>query len=817
MSVAMQGMMNCLHDRGLEKETEGLEGLYRDVHLAAKGVTSLQDKQDLVAKLYERFLKLALPEETSKSLGIVHTPTQIVDYIIRSVEDVLQKDFHASIGDEGVRVLDPFVGTGTFITRILQSGIVDRDQLLRKYSDDLHANELNLLAYYIATVNIEAALHDLTEQTDYRPFNGIVLTDTFQSYEPEIELDTVLFAGNSERIEQQRGLDIRVVIGNPPWSAMNNRAYPHVDGRVKETYAKASRTKHLSALYDPYVKAIRLASDRVQRNEAGGVVAIVTNSGFIRGTAFDGFRKTIAKEFHSVYCYDLRGDARTSGKRRKKEGGSVFDAGTRAGVSVLILVKKPGTVPASGAVIYYRDVGDYLSRDEKLAIMDSSRSSLTQWSEIGPNSHGDWIGQRNPKFAAYRGMSTPDDSSNLQAHSPAFATRTLGLVTSRDAWCYQSSRQALEANIGRSIEHYNDAMDEFHSAKREGRISDLTDVAKSEVPVDEKRFHWDEKNYRSLVGNLRYSVNQNGFRVASYRPFFKQNVYLDRNLNNSIRDYPEIFPDATHENLGIYVTGHSSSVPFTVLMSDCIIDSGYASGNGSSPCYFRWRYVNAEPWRDSATPNSWQRVSNINPDCTYELNRHYHTKSIDDDDVFYFTYGILHSKQYRETFEDDLRKMPPRLPMAADFADFMRYVEAGRELANLHVGYETVEPFTLRESYAEGWHPDDPRAYRVERMSYVGKRPDLDKSRIKYNSGIVLEGIPASAHEYVLGTKSAIDWLVERYRITEHPKSGIVNDPNEWSTERGDPRYIIDLIKRVTTVSVRTVDIVSSLPELPLD
>lgn len=481
VSVAMQGMMDCLHDKGLEKETEGLEGLYRDVHLAAKGVTSLQDKQDLVAKLYERFLKQALPEETAKSLGIVHTPTQIVDYIIRSVEDVLQRDFCASLGDDGVRVLDPFVGTGTFITRLLQSGIVDRDRLIRKYSNDLHANELNLLAYYIATVNIEAALHDLTGQTDYRPFNGIVLTDTFQSYEPDIELDTVLLAGNSERIERQRGLDIRVVIGNPPWSAMNNRPYPHIDGRVKETYAKASRTKHISALYDPYVKAIRLASDRVQRNEAGGVVAIVTNSGFIGGDAFDGFRKTVAKEFHAVYCYDLRGHAMTSGERRRKEKGSVFDAGTTAGVAVLILVKKPGAVPAKGAEIHYRDVGDYLSREEKLAIMNSSRLSMTEWSEIQPNSHGDWIGQRSPIFATYRGMSKTENSSSSFTHSPVFATRTLGLVTSRDAWCYNSSRQELEANISRTVEHYNGVMEEFHSTKRDGKIKEVVNIAKQFV------------------------------------------------------------------------------------------------------------------------------------------------------------------------------------------------------------------------------------------------------------------------------------------------------------------------------------------------
>ena len=345
VSQAMQGMIDSLQERGLEKETEGLENFYRDVRIRARGVATAEGKQQIIAELYERFLKLALPD-TAANLGIVYTPTPVVDYIVRSVEDVLRQEFDgASLSDEGVHVLDPFVGTGTFITRLMRSGIIKPHDLARKYASELHANELQLLAYYIAAINIESTYHDLAAATEYQPFDGIVLTDTFQSYEPDDPMDAVLFPGNNQRIERQKGLDIRVIIGNPPYSATNNRAYPGIDGQVQETYAKPSATKHLSALYDPYVKAIRLASDRVQAGAKGGIVAFVTNGGFVESNAFDGFRKAVADEFDAVYCYNLRGDQRTSGELSRKEAGKIFGSGSRAGVAILLLIKKSAPPP----------------------------------------------------------------------------------------------------------------------------------------------------------------------------------------------------------------------------------------------------------------------------------------------------------------------------------------------------------------------------------------------------------------------------------------------------------------------------------------
>ena len=350
VSLAMQATIESLQARGLEKETAGLERFYRDVRIRAYGVTTAAGKQQIIAELYERFFRLALAD-VAKRMGIVHTPTPVVDYIIRSVADVLHAEFGASLSDEGVHIIDPFVGTGTFLTRLLQSGLIKPDDLARKYRQELHANDIMLLAYYIAAVNIEAAYHDAARAEEYEPFSGVVLTDTFQSYEPDDSMDALLFPCNNARIERQKSLDIRVIISNPPWSATNNRAYPGIDGRVQEAYANTSAASQVQSLYDPYVKAFRLASDRVLGNAKGGVVAFVTNGGFIESNAFDGFRKAIAEEFHAVYCYNLRGDARTSGDKRQQEGGGVFDAGSRAGVSILLLVKKPGVSPGGNDLL----------------------------------------------------------------------------------------------------------------------------------------------------------------------------------------------------------------------------------------------------------------------------------------------------------------------------------------------------------------------------------------------------------------------------------------------------------------------------------
>ena len=823
VSQAMQTTLESLQERGLEKETEGLENFYRDVRICVQGITDAASKQKIIAELYQRVFKLALPD-TAARLGIVYTPVEAVDYIVRSVEDVLNREFGASVSDEGVHMLDPFVGTGTFITRLLRSGLIRPEDLKRKYESELHANDIMLLAYYVAAINIESTYHDLADDAEYRPFNGIVLTDTFQSYEEADPMDEFLFPRNNERIQRQKDLDIRVVIGNPPWSASNNRQYKTVDARLRKTYAETSASKNVIALYDPYVRAIRLASDRIQSCAAGGIVAFVTNGGFIDSNAFDGFRKAVAEEFHAVYCLNLRGDARTSGDRRQREGGGVFNQESRAGVAILLLVKKSGE--STGATIYYRDVGDYLNREAKLEILNGSQMASTEWQVITPNEYGDWIGQRSGIFQTLRplaptlddmALSTKGQGTNREKLSSIFGIRTPGLKTARDAWCYNSSETKLFSNIKNGVDYYNAQVSAFLTMNPSGSRKELETRARA-LAVDSPRdFHWCRENYRDLANGTFYEVSNADYTTGTYRPFFRQYLCFNRKLNSEIRRLPEIYPSPTAENLGISITGPASNSPFFTLMTNDIPESCLTAVN--SVYLSRWRYEPGTPLSlppDADNPEL-ERVSNINPVALAQFREYYGDPHISEDDLFYYTYGVLHSLQWRERFADDLTKSAARIPMAATADDFRAFANAGRELADLHVNYETVEPYPLEESHGPSWSPDAPDAYRVEKMAYAGPARNPDKTAMVCNAHITLSGVPQQAHEYQLGSRSALDWLIERYQVKTDSKSGITNDPNDWAAEHGQPRYIIDLVKRVTSVSVRTVEIVNELPYLRLD
>ena len=764
VSQSMEGTIDALAERGLEKETAGLDNFYRDVRVRAQGVTDASGKQSIIAELYERFLKLALPE-TAARLGIVYTPTPVVDYIVRSVEDVLQAEFGVSVSDEGVHVIDPFTGTGSFITRLMHSGLINGADLPRKYAKELHANDIMLLAYYIAAINIEATYHDRANADEYSPFEGIVLTDTFQSAEEGDPMDEALFPRNNARIERQKALDIRVIIGNPPWSATNTRRYPNIDGKIQRSYAEPSVAKQKQSLYDPYVRAIRHASDRVNASEKGGIVAFVTNGGFIDSNAFDGFRKALAEEFHAVYCYNLRGDQRTAGEQSRREGGKIFGSGSRASVAILILVKKPG--PSAGARIYYRDIGDYLTREAKLDILDKSGLRSTEWQVITPDAYGDWIGQRDENYQTMRLLVGDQDTiAHEIANTPIFNLAMPGVNTARDAYCYNSSEKKLKENVKKL-------------AKEKGE-----------------------------------TLTKSNYRVGVYRPFFKQQMCYHRKLNARPSRFNVVFPDGDSKNLGISILLKGANSPFHSLMTESIPDLHLTADTLYLP---RYRYIPASVLTKPPDPDNpeLERVSNINLDTVAQFRAYYNAPDITEDDLFYYTYGVLHSRQWRATFADDLAKSPARIPMAPTAEDFHAFTDAGRKLADLHVNYESVEPWTLNEIHAEGWDANAASAYRVEKMSYGGRRPNLDTTRIIYNAGITLAGIPAEAHEYRLGSRSALDWLIDRYQVRTHNASGIVNDPNDWCAEQGNPRYILDLVKRITTVSVRTVEIVRGLPEFP--
>lgn len=798
VSIVMQAMLDALSEHNLQSENEELESFYASVRKRAEGIDNATAKQRIITELYERFFKLAFPK-AADSLGIVYTPIQIVDFILRSVEQILTHEFDASLNDDGVHVLDPFTGTGTFIVRLVQSGLITASQLAAKYAGELHANEINLLAYYIAAVNIEAAFHDLVGGA-YQPFEGIVLTDTFQMHESDGKLEHQMFAANSERVAKQKKADIRVIVGNPPYSTgqtsgnddNQNLKYPRLDKRLEGTYVARTTARNANSLYDSYIRAFRWASDRIGDR---GVVAFVSNGGFIDSNTADGMRKTLVDEFDSIYVYNLRGNQRTSGELSRKEGGKIFGGGSRATIAITFLVKTGDRGEGVPARIYYRDIGDYLTREQKLDIIEYGRVEDLTWSLIEPNEHGDWINQRRGDFQQLYPV-------YQDAGDRIFTLASRGLATGRDAWIYNSSKALLAANVDRAIEFYNSEVE---------RLADSNDTPN----LDPKRFSWNRADRTNLRNGVKYHVDPDRFYVAQYRPFFRQHAYFERSLNDMVYRQHKIFPTPETENYGIYCVGKGSAVPFSVLMVDRLPDL-HVTGAGSGGQFFpRYTYYEAEGLFSENPETAYERVDNIT-DKALEAFRARYGEQVTKDDIFYYTYAVLHSPDYRAAYEADLRKLLPNIPMADDFAAL---TAAGRTLADLHLGYETAEPYGLEEIIDPviTASEDEFDAYRVAKLQYgagarVNGKKEPDRSRIVVNHRITLAGIPDEAHDYMIGTRSALDWLLDRYKVSPNQDSGITNDPNDWTREQDAPNYIVELIKRVVTVSVRTVEITGGLP-----
>ena len=621
VSAAMEGMARTLRfDHGTDSETKELTGFYGSVRRRVQYVDTAEKKQRIIADLYQEFFKAAFPED-SQALGIVYTPVEAVDFIIRSVEDILKEDFGASLTDRGVHVLDPFVGTGTFISRLLASGLVKPEDLVRKYTQELHANEINLLAYYIASINIEMTFEDMARTTEYVPFEGIIFADSFEAHERRASprMGGEFFAANSERMQYQNTRDIRVIIGNPPWSVgqksenddNQNRVYPGLRKRISETYASVSQAKLRRNLYDTYVHAIRMASDRVQQSESGGIVAFVTNGGFIDSNSFDGFRKLLRREFHKIYCLNLRGDARTSGEIRKREAGNVFGGNTRTTVTILILVKQPCSVDGQGK-LYYHDVGDYLSREDKLQFLAENRKASIQWLEIMPDEHGDWVNQRDPRFTNLMPLYGEDGS--------VFKLNSLGIVTNRDAWCYGFSNEKVIHNTRQMMEAYN------------------RQIPTSDPDRNPQEFSWTRKALRMASLGVRLEHNTRRVIPSQYRPFTKQAAYFDRSVNEEVYQQERIFPESGLTNVGIAINARDKNNPLSCLMLDVLPNLHTI---GDAQFLPRWAYEKA------ANEEQRDKVSNINLEALAKFQAYLGYDGITEDDLFYYVYGILHHPEYR--------------------------------------------------------------------------------------------------------------------------------------------------------------------------
>ncbi|MGL4587181.1 MAG: DEAD/DEAH box helicase [Acinetobacter ursingii] len=818
MAIAMQKVLDVLDQHQLDSETEALQRFYDSVKLRASGIDSAEGKQKIIVELYDKFFRNAFPRMTER-LGIVYTPVEVVDFIIHSVNDVLQQEFGKSFADEGVHVLDPFTGTGTFISRLLQSGLIPPKKLTYKYKNEIHANELVLLAYYIAAINIEAVYH--SEIIDeYTPFEGICLTDTFQMYEKEDLVDQVL-VDNSARRKRQKELDIQVIIGNPPYSAGQDSAndnnanvkYPTLDEQIRQTYADRSVATLKNALYDSYIRAIRWASDRISTQ---GVIGFVTNAGWIDANTADGLRKCLVEEFSSLYIFHLRGNARTSGEQRRKEKDNVFGQGTRTPIAISILVKKPKS--EQQGKIYFHDIGDYLSREEKLEKVAEFKSvqgiaAANGWTKITPDEHGDWINQRDDSFGEFISIgSKKHDLMGL-----LFNDYSSGLKTNRDAWCYNFSKIQLEANIKLSIHYFNEQSQKYKESNNA--------PIESFIEYDSKKFTWDVANKSDITKGKIYSFNFESMRIGLYRPFTKANTYLNRSLNNRVYRIPHIFPTNNHANLVISLTGLGTPKAFSCVISNVIPDIQAHANGQCFPLYLyeevtREKRVGSSDLFDESldltvTETKYERKDGISDEGLQHFQTAYPSEQITKEDIFYYTYGLLHSEEYRARYADNLTKELPRIPCVKKAEDFWAFSKAGRELAHWHLNYETIEPYkaTLDTGSTPYSQLSDEDFY-VEKMKFAKKG---EKGTVVYNKHITIKDIPLEAYNYVVNGKPALEWVMERQGVSTHKDSGIVNDANDWAIETmNNPAYPLELFLRVITVSLETMKIVKALPKLDI-
>lgn len=802
ISLAMQNVVDHLNaNAAFEKERESLSAFYESVQRRVKDLDNAAAKQHVIKDLYDKFFQNAFPR-IAERLGIVFTPVPVVDYILRSADVALRESFGKSLSDEGVSIIEPFVGTGTFITRLLQLGLIRPEDLERKYTRELFANELVLLSYYIAAINIETVYGEVAKEhglgSEYVPFNGMVLTDTFQLSESSHHLNLPAFRANSERAERELEQDIRVIVMNPPYSSGQNSAndnnqnekYPRLDERIAETYVKNSSGTNKNSIYDSYIRAIRWASDRVKDS---GVIAFVSNGSFIDGNAADGLRKCLVGEFSKLYVYNLRGNQRTSGEQSRREGGKIFGSGSRTPVTICVLVKDPSHT--GEAVLHYRDIGDYLSREEKLDIISQEGSiAHTEWEVIVPNEAADWINQRDEKYDTYQPIG--DKATKGKPNTPGvFQLYSRGLATSRDAWVYNFSVRAVEDNVRRMIEFYN------------------SQIGVEQPDMDSTKIAWNRSLLTFRAQGRALAFEQESMRNSLYRPFCKQTAYFNRELNDMVYQLPKLFPTPAHENIAI-IASIAGTKDFSVLITDTLPDL-HLVGDAQTFSLYTYEPVVEDDGGFNLNlgggeiVDGYTRKENITDATLAAYRSTYGDEGIAKEDIFYYIYALLHHPEYREKYAADLKKMLPRIPLVKGFWEYSR---VGRALAEIHLGYESVEPYPLDEVVSSPAPVDLEERFEFYRVQKLQFGPKKDKTRIKYNGHLTLKGIPEEAHEYQVNGRSALEWVIDRYQVKTDKKSLITNDPNDYCRAVNNPRYIVDLIMRLVTVSLETQKLVGTLP-----
>ncbi|GAA8590566.1 DEAD/DEAH box helicase family protein [Helicobacter pylori] len=797
ISKALDKMVEKLSILGLQGETKDLKNLYESVKTEAMHAKSQKSQQELIKNLYNTFFKVAFRKQSEK-LGIVYTPIEVVDFILRATNGILKKHFNTDFNDENITIFDPFTGTGSFIARLLskENELISDESLKEKFLNHCFAFDIVLLAYYIALINITQAAQN--RDSSLKTFKNIALTDSLDIYEEKNDKGVFdLFKDLEENKEIKDTIEkqnIRVIIGNPPYSAGaksqndNNQNLSHkkLEKRVCEKYGKNSTAKNNGGITtrDTLIQSIYMASELLKDK---GVLGFVVNGGFIDSKSGDGFRKCVAKEFAHLYVLNLRGNARTSGETSQKEGGQIFDSGSRATIAIIFFVKDK-SVPNN--TIFYYEVEDYLKREAKLNLLAGFENlDLVPFKEITPNDKGDWINQREDGFEKL----IPLKRDKKLQNPSVFDINSNGVVTGRDSWVCNFSKDALMLSVQKCIDTYNADLKRFNARFREA-FKQRTKGVKSaelykqlndkEITTDKTKIAWTVGLKNKLIKNENLQEShKDRIRLALHRPFNKQWLYWDKDWINRQGRFSKIFPDKDAQNVVIN-TGVGNGKNFSALVSDCISDYGLISPNQAYPLYY---------YDDLG--NRHYAISG------YALNlfrKHYEDNLIAEEEIFYYIYAILHHKGYLEKYKNSLTKEDPRIALSEDFKELSIL---GKELAELHLNYESgemhasVEYKTLMNAEEEGY-------YDVETMTKKG-------DRINYNNHIAITKIPKKASDYVVNGKSAIDWVIERYKKTTDKDSLIENNPNDYA----GGKYVFELLCRVIKLSEKSVDLIEKISE----
>lgn len=791
VSKTMDSVLNVL-DNHIESN-EKLLLFYQSIQKRVEGIDNNLSRQKLITELYEKFFKNAFPKMAEK-LGIVYTPIEIVDFMIRLIDQKLRETFNTSVTSEGVHILDPFTGTGTFIARLIQSGFIEPKDLKRKFERELHANEIVLLAYYIGSINIESSFADLNEGK-YEPFKGIVLADTFQMFEGNDILDLEVFSNNNERASEQKTKDIKVIIGNPPYSVgqsssnddNQNVRYPDLDLSIKKSYVADSKASNSNSMYDSYIRAFRWATNRIDDE---GIVCFVSNAGFIDSKSADGFRKTLFREFDEVYIFNLRGNQRTKGEESRKEGGKIFGSGSRTPIAITMLVKKLGKKRSTS--IKYFDIGEYLTREEKLAkIASVDDVSKIEWINIIPNLDGDWINQRSKVYESFVPL-TGSGKKGIETQA-IFKDYTRGVQTNKDPWCYSYTKDNLRTKVSMLIENYNKYLTEFDSGKM--TLDEITTLPKSTIS-------WSPGMLTKLQKKKKILFDEESIQLCNYRPFNTRWVYRhDDVVHRQCRR--SIFP-GNRENQVFVVTDVTSST-FSVLASNQLFDAAFLSGDG-----FPMKTYESGGSADQLFSENIDGDDSAISDWSLELFRsRLKDETISKEDIFYYCYCVLSAPEFLQNYEQEARKSGPRVPILSSFHEWS---EKGRLLFKLHSHISDSKPSKLVKVEIDGKDLADEIVYRVDKLRFARKiGRDFDKSIIRFNDHITISEIPDTAYKFKINGRSVVEWIIDQYQVYRDKDTGHLFDPNEFNE---NPKFIFDLLLSAISIAIATEDIFLNLPKM---